>query len=57
MGRKDKIMNTAEQYRQASMRLQALAKQESDELVRQALQDAASKYALLMADAILEQIK
>ncbi len=50
-------MNTAEQYRQASMRLQALAKQESDELVRQALQDAASKYALLMADAILEQIK
>jgi len=40
-------MPTAKQYRQAAMRLKALAKQESDELVRQALQDAASKYALL----------
>lgn len=50
-------MTYAEKCRQASIRLQHLAKQESDELVRQALQDAASKYALLMADAILEQIK
>jgi len=56
-GRERNAMNTIEQYRQASMRLQALAKQESDELVRNALMDAASKYALLMADDILEQIK
>jgi len=50
-------MNTAQQYKQAMKRLQELAKQESDELVKTALKDAASKYALLMAESILETLR